>query len=262
MHVQILSDNTVVESRPKGLVGEWGFAAAVGDILLDAGQTGVAADNARLLGVDPTGFDTIVLSHGHYDHTGGLPAFLDGNPTVYAHPDAFTPRYKDGTHVGLQYDREWLASRADVVEHRGPVEVAPGVHALGEIPREHADNPVGKRRTADGALEADRIQDDQSLAVETDRGIGLVLGCCHAGLRNTLEYAEALLDDDVRWIIGGTHLVASDEEEVRELARWLDGRLDVLAGSHCTGKAAEHVLAAELGDVFQKVGVGSSIDLD
>lgn len=261
MDVEILADNTVAESRPVGLVGEWGFSAVVGDVLLDAGQTGVAAENARKLGIDPTDLDTIVLSHGHYDHTGGLPTFLSGEPTLYAHPDVFTPKYRDGSHIGVPYAREWIASRAEVVEHRDPVEVAPGVYALGEIPRPHDDNPVGVRVTSDGVREDDPVLDDQSIAVETDRGIGLVLGCCHAGLRNTVEHAEATLGGDVRRIVGGTHLVAADEPRVRELARWLDGRLDVLAASHCTGAAAERVLAEVLGDVFEPVGVGSTIEL-
>lgn len=266
MDVRILSDNAVAESRPMGLVGEWGFSAVVGDVLLDAGQTGVAAENARALGIDPSDLDPIVLSHGHYDHAGGVPAFLSGDATagdttVYAHPDAFAPRYRDGTHIGIPYAREWVGSRASVVEHADPVEVAPGVHALGEIPRPHPDNPVGVRVGPDGGLTDDTVPDDQAIAVETGRGVGLVLGCCHAGLRNTVEYAEAVLGRDVRWIVGGTHLVAAEAAEVRELAGWLDGRLDVLAGSHCTGAAAERILADVLGDAFAPVGVGSRIDI-
>lgn len=260
MNVQILADNTVTASRPKGLLGEWGFSAVVGDVLFDAGQTGVAADNAEKLGYDPTAFDTIVVSHAHYDHTSGLPAFLYDEPTVYTHPDVFTPKFKDGDHIGLPYTREWVETQADVVEHRDPVEVAPDVHALGEIPRPHADNPVGERLTADGSREPDPIRDDQALAVATDDGIGLVLGCCHAGLRNTVEYAESVLDDEVRWILGGTHLVAADEPGVRAIADWLEGRLEVFAGSHCTGVEAERILAAELGDTFESIGVGSVVE--
>jgi 7,8-dihydropterin-6-yl-methyl-4-(beta-D-ribofuranosyl)aminobenzene 5'-phosphate synthase len=261
MKVQILSDNTVVSSRPKGLVGEWGFSVAVGDVLLDAGQSGIAADNARRLGLDPSGFETVVVSHGHYDHTGGLPACLDGETTVYAHPDAFTPKFKDGTHIGVPHAREYIESRADVVTHREPVEVAPSVYAIGEVPRPHADNPVGERVTEDGGRESDPILDDQSVAVATDRGIGLVLGCCHAGLRNTIEHAESVLDDEVRWVVGGTHLVAADDAAVHDLAEWLDGKLETLAGSHCTGVDAERILANELGDTFESIGVGSALEL-
>jgi 7,8-dihydropterin-6-yl-methyl-4-(beta-D-ribofuranosyl)aminobenzene 5'-phosphate synthase len=259
MDIHILSDNTVAESRPTGLVGEWGFSAAVGDVLLDAGQSGVAAENARRLGIDPTGFDDIVLSHGHYDHTAGLEPFLAEEPTVYAHPAAFEPKFKDDTYIGIPTVRPWLESRASLQEHTEPIEVAPNVYALGEIPRQYPDNPVGERVTADGERTEDPIRDDQSIAVETADGVGLVLGCCHAGLRNTVTYAESVLADRVRWIVGGTHLIAADEAGVRDVAGWLEDRLDVLAASHCTGAAAERILAAELGDVFVSVGVGSTV---
>jgi len=260
--ITVLADNEVVEPAPKGLRGEWGFAAAVGDVLFDTGQTGLVPENAARLGVD-FDFEAVVLSHGHYDHTGGLEAALArlDEPTVYCHPEVWTDRYHgDGErdHIGIPYRREVIADRATVVEHTDPVEVADGVHALGEIPRPHEDAAVGEIET-DTGLEPDPVPDDQALAVETDDGLGLVLGCGHAGLRNTVEYAESALGDEVRYVVGGTHLVAFEEPAVRELADWLGDRLETFAGTHCTGGTAQQVFAERVPDAFEPVGVGTTL---
>jgi len=271
MKVTILADNTVATGIPKGLRGEWGFAAAVGDVLFDTGQSTAALDNAQLLGANED-FDDIVLSHAHYDHTKGLESFLDPfeSPTVYCHPDVWSERFikepADGRtldepiHIGIPYSRAEVETGADIVEHSDPVEVSPGVFALGEIPRNHTDNPVHLREEDDVLVE-DSVPDDQSLAVKTTDGTALILGCCHAGLRNTIEHAETVTDQQVRYVIGGTHLVARDADNIQELASWLEGKLDVFAGTHCTGFQAEKILSDRLPDAFRSVGVGSTLEL-
>jgi len=271
MNVTILADNTVATGVPKGLRGEWGFAAAVGDVLFDTGQSSAALENARLLDVG-TEFENIVLSHAHYDHTEGLEAFFDPfeRPTVYCHPDIWTARYirepADGRtldepiHIGIPYVRSEVETGANIVEHRDPVEVRDNVFALGEIPRTHTDNPVHLREEG-GELIEDTVPDDQSVAVKTTCGTALVLGCCHAGLRNTIEHAESVTGTEVRHVIGGTHLVGCDADEINDLADWLEGKLDVFAGTHCTGFQAEKILSERLPDAFRSVGVGSTIEL-
>jgi 7,8-dihydropterin-6-yl-methyl-4-(beta-D-ribofuranosyl)aminobenzene 5'-phosphate synthase len=259
--VHILMDDRVAEMRPQRLTAEHGFAAAIDEVLFDTGQSGAAVENARRLGL-PTEYETIVLSHGHYDHTGGLPAFLDGAETVYTHPDALRSKVRDGGYIGLPYRRDRIEADAEIVTHGEPVEVSPGVHALGEIPREYPDNPTGEQVAEDGSRGPDPLLDDQSLAVETDDGMLLLCGCCHAGLRNTVEYAKTVTDDPVRAIVGGTHLNARDADEVHDLADWLDHHLDLnlLAPSHCTGSTAERVLAQRFPDAYEFLGVGSKIE--
>jgi 7,8-dihydropterin-6-yl-methyl-4-(beta-D-ribofuranosyl)aminobenzene 5'-phosphate synthase len=261
----ILADNRVAASSPRGLHGEWGFAARVGDVLFDTGYGGVVPENAARLG-HPLDAEAVVLSHGHDDHTRGLDAALAhlDDPTVYCHPDVWRPRYRapedGGAHIGCPYTRAAVADRATVVEHEAPVEVADGVHALGEIPRPHPDAAVGVVEDTDGRR-PDPVPDDQALAVETADGIAVVLGCGHAGLRNTVEYAETVTGGTVRTVVGGTHLVARDEEEVHELVDWLDGRLDRFGAAHCTGSTARRILAERLPDAFQSVGVGTEFEL-
>lgn len=262
MNITILADDSVYKSREKGLLAEHGFSAMVGDVLLDTGQSDVAARNATRLGVD-TDVETVVLSHGHYDHSGGLPAFLGNDPDVYAHPDAFRPKYDedDGTFIGMQHSRDRIEAESDLHLHREAVEVAPDVYALGEIPRTHPDNPTGVTNADDDGFEADPILDDQALAVATDEGTLLVCGCCHSGLRNTIERAEQVTGQDVRYVIGGTHLKDLDEPDVEEIADWLAGRLDLIAPCHCTGFDAQHVLKEAMPEAFELVGVGDEIEL-
>lgn len=271
VEITILADNTVATPFPKGLRGEWGFAAAIDDVLFDTGQSETVVHNARLLNVS-TRFETIVLSHTHFDHTAGLEHVLDPleKPTVYCHPGLWTDRYSTGppgggsfpepVHIGVPLSRTEVESGSELVEHRDPVEVADDVVALGEIPRKHRETTTGKRRADDG-LTDDSVVDDQSIAVRTDDGVALVLGCCHAGLRNSIEYAEAVIGDDVRYVIGGTHLVALDADEVHAIADWLEGKLELFAGTHCTGFQAQRILAKRLPDAFRSVGVGSTIEL-
>lgn len=275
--VTILADNTVATPAPKGLRGEWGFAALVDDVLFDTGQTGVALHNAALLDCS-LDVEAVVLSHAHYDHTNGLRPLLNRveDPTIYCHPGIWVPRYADPERygwprpIGVPYTRAEVTADAQVVEHTDPVEVADGIVALGEIPRTFDDAAVGKVRTdgpgegdrlATDALEDDPVPDDQALAVDTGDGTAVILGCGHAGLRNTIEHAEAVMDEPVRYVLGGTHLVALEAAEVHAVADWLDGRLDVFAGTHCTGFEASAILRERLPEAFTPVGVGTQLDL-
>ncbi|QGN06732.1 MBL fold metallo-hydrolase [Halorhabdus sp. CBA1104] len=256
--VTILADNEVKGSRPKGLRAEWGFSAAIDDLLFDAGQTGVAYDNADTLGVSP--FETIVLSHGHYDHTKGLPPFLDDAEELYCHPATFESKYHDEEPIGMPYDRSWIEAQVSVTTHTDPVEVAPGIHALGEIPREYPDSRTGEH-VQDGERIEDPVWDDQSLAIEVESGVSLVLGCCHAGLRNTIEYAEGVFDAPVQTVIGGTHFRSDDQSEIDPVVEWLDGRVERIAPTHCTGHVARRALEDAFDEAYLRVGAGSRIEL-
>ncbi len=261
MHVvKILSDNTVANLRPKGLLAEWGFSALIDDVLFDTGQK-VVLENMRLLGVED--FSCIVLSHGHYDHTGSLLPVLEvyGKKKVFAHPDSWLTRVYKDTPIGIPWSREVIEEVGEVIEHKDPVKVSKDIIALGEIPRKEKDMRIGKI-LKNGVWQEDAILDDQSLAVKTKNGILLVLGCCHSGLRNTVSYAEEVCSDEVKYIVGGTHLVSANSRELLEIAEWLKEKVELIAPCHCTGFKAQAVLSEKLKDKFVFTGVGSILSFD
>ncbi len=260
--VVILSDNKVINLRPQGLKAEWGFSALIKAkdvILFDTGQTGVALDNLLVLKEEKP--SKVVLSHGHYDHTGGLINFLRSfDLKIYTHPDAFLPRWYKGDYIGIPFQRNQIESYAEVIEHSDPIEVCKDVIALGEIPRKYESALLSDSFVLKGEKKVDEIKDDQSLVIKTKEGLALVLGCCHSGLRNTVEYAEDVVGDEVRFILGGTHLIAFKGNKLLEILDWIE-RFEWIAPCHCTGLMNELILKERLGDRCKIIGAGSRLKL-
>ncbi|WP_456468315.1 MBL fold metallo-hydrolase [Archaeoglobus sp.] len=261
--VFVLADNKVVNLRPQGIRAEWGFSAyieAKEPVLLDSGQSDVALRNMLALQLQMP--SKMVLSHGHYDHTGGLMHMLRPKMKLYAHPHAFLSRFYKGVYVGIPFVKEIVSSRAEVVETEEPVEVAKDIWMLGEIPRRHEEALLEDSYIViDGEKQFDRILDDTSIAVKTGKGVLLVLGCCHAGLRNTVEYAEEVVGDEVKYIVGGTHLIAFKPQELPEIIKWLDSKVEKIAPSHCTGLHNEFLLKEKLGEKYVMIGSGSVFEV-
>ncbi len=197
----ILCENSV--GAPFGVIGEHGFACFVetekGNYLFDTGQGFAITQNALALRKDLTSIQAVMISHGHYDHTGGLPAVLKirGAVDVFGHPDMFHERVwssEDETRfIGIPYRRPYLESLGARF-HLGTdqVEVGPGVWLTGEIPRRSAFEKGDANMTAilpDGEnIHPDPLNDDLSLIIDSDKGLVIVLGCAHAGLINIIEY--------------------------------------------------------------------------
>ncbi len=265
VRVLILSDNKVVNLEPRGLKAEWGFSALIETsevVLFDTGQNNIAFENFMLLKCkNPS---KLILSHGHYDHTGGLMQFLKNLEIseVYAHPDVFSVRYYRGRYIGIPFKREQIESYAKIIEHKEPVEVVKDVWALGEIPRKYEAALLQDAYIMRGdKKEFDEIRDDQSIAIKTDKGLLLILGCCHAGIRNTVEYAEEVVGDEVKFVIGGTHLIAFKEQKLKEIVDWLKKKVNMIAPCHCTGLENEFLLMKEFVNRFRMIGSGSVIEI-
>jgi 7,8-dihydropterin-6-yl-methyl-4-(beta-D-ribofuranosyl)aminobenzene 5'-phosphate synthase len=232
-------------------MGEHGWAVHVdtGDrrLLLDTGQGLGLLNNSRVLGIDLTRLDGIVISHGHYDHTSGLPDALavSGPIDVYMHPDGFVDRYwfKDGQRreIGIRHKQGYLESLgARFQPVTGFSEIFPNIYLTGEVPKASDFEPPDatmKLRGADGAWLQDELKDDLSLVVDTDKGLTVVLGCAHAGLINILTHVNAHLPGrPIHMVIGGTHLGFADQRQFDATVAVLDQfGVERLGASHCTG---------------------------
>jgi len=276
--ITILCENTV--GRP-GLIGEHGFSAWVeleGEtLLLDTGAGQGVVHNALAMGKDLAEIEKIMISHGHYDHTGGLNMVLGQarGAEVYGHPDIFKNRVaiigrgdnRIVRSIGLPFGREYLEGQgAEFVLSEGVQEVAPGARLTGEVPRvtDFEVNDPMLFEGQGGTYAPDPFLDDQSLVLESPLGLIIVFGCAHAGMINTIRQAQAITgQDQVYALLGGTHLGFHTPERLEASIQALK-EIDpaVVAVSHCTGMKPAARLMQEFGDRFVFANAGSVFDFD
>ena len=261
---------TLVEDTASGtgLSGEHGlsFWIEYGDqrVLFDTGQTGLLLRNAKLLGADVAKAYAIVLSHGHYDHTGGLGAVLDIAPraTVYMHPAAIQPKFgRKGAEtraIGMSDStRQVVRAHAQderVVWTEEPAKVMPGLFVTGRIPRNTDFEDVGGAFYVDeDCEEADTLSDDQAIFFDTSRGLVVLLGCSHAGVVNTLDYIVELSGGkQIGSVVGGMHLLNASQDRIEQTVNAFSKyNVQHIGLAHCTGAdAAQEISDALPGRCF------------
>lgn len=271
MKVTVLVENY---SSKADLVPEYGLslhlAASDASVLMDTGQRDALFVNAPLLGVDLAELDHIILSHGHFDHTGGLGRLLlkTHRPLLWAHKAVMDVhmRSRGGrtSFIGCHLNRKSVQFR----EIKGLTKICAGTYGLEisdkERNPEFINTPTHLVMSGeDGVLMPDPFRDDISLVVEGSFGLSVVLGCAHAGVVNILDAAAKRFGTRSFYsVIGGMHIGDAPDEYVEMVTSVLVSRFNVAKWRpcHCTGFRSAWKLASKAADV-EWAEVGTVLEL-
>jgi len=243
-------------------------------ILFDTGQSPLLLRNAEAMGIDLATTGIIVLSHGHYDHTGGLAAIAEVAPkaVIYVHPAATGPKYSvsGGTFrsISMPDDARDVILRGTrsgrSVWTEGSTEIASGIAVTGRVPRHSSFEEI------DGAFYVDRhckepdlLVDDQACFLDCHKGLVVLLGCAHAGVINCLDYISDLTGRRrIHAVIGGLHLMRASAEQIAATTRRLEEYgIRLIMPAHCTGQKAVSKIQDTFADCCVVSGVGRQISI-
>jgi 7,8-dihydropterin-6-yl-methyl-4-(beta-D-ribofuranosyl)aminobenzene 5'-phosphate synthase len=260
--------------RPdRHFVSEQGFSMLVETdaghkVMVDAGGSGmVFTHNLKMLGLEPKEISAAIITHGHYDHVGGLQALIEAGVPIYTHPKTFTGRrYSTAGEIKTdisppQAVLESLA-KAKMNFVSALTEILPGVKISGEVPRvTDYEQTVNFLREEDGKVFEDQLLEEQAVYFNTKRGLVLVSGCAHPGIVNMVAQAKKVTGSKIYMVLGGLHLSGASQERVRKTMDALKGLgVDRIAPLHCSGFEAMKMISDRFVG-FELLPAGSEIEL-
>ncbi len=258
--ITTLMDNSVGSA---GTTAEHGLSFFIEkdgqSILFDTGNSGAFLKNARLLGTDITDVKNLVVSHGHWDHAGGVNSLIKiGGFTgiLWTGPGFFNKKWniekEKPRYLGVNFSEEELSQAAIThsmvsgTENKTEIqEILPGLFAVNGFARIHSEEEAIPKYAVDrkkGRM-IDDFRDEVCLAIDLPGGVAVVLGCAHPGLMNMLDSVKAVFGKPVRGVFGGSHLVNADSHRINTAIDYLTSQgCELAALGHCTGKAGTEAL--------------------
>jgi 7,8-dihydropterin-6-yl-methyl-4-(beta-D-ribofuranosyl)aminobenzene 5'-phosphate synthase len=273
MKVHVLTDNRSVPGGPRGEHGlSLHLESEAGSILFDTGQSDMFSGNAEIMAVDLSEVRMAVISHGHYDHGGGIPRFLEvnGSAPVYVHRKAFDRhlalrsggRYEDiGLDPGLMDD-------ARMVLTSGKVRPGDGITIFSEVGTEYPVSESNRSLFAgsEGNVRPDDFEHEQHMIVEEGGKSVLITGCAHRGIVNIVAEAKEILGRYPDLVMGGFHLrirpgSGEDLQYVREMSQALSDTGARFCTCHCTDDSAYEVMKEMMGESVQLLRTGDILEI-
>jgi 7,8-dihydropterin-6-yl-methyl-4-(beta-D-ribofuranosyl)aminobenzene 5'-phosphate synthase len=274
MKLTVLMDNTATLDTPYLSESGLSFLIETDDakVVFDTGYSPIFLSNAKKMGIDLTDITLVAISHGHNDHTNGLPALgkllhrKGKRVPVVLHPTCLEKKWwknKDGSleEIGMPTDRVTLELYFDIVPVKKPTAIGNSLYFLGPIPREDqkANEPIGLVTNQENVLVPDYVTDDSAIVYDGKDGLVIINGCAHSGLVNILCYTKELFPQKpIAAVIGGFHMLSKD-------LVWLQDTADKIKTfeprsiypCHCTDEASRAYLRSRFG--LGTIGVGSTL---
>lgn len=236
-------------------------------ILLDTGYSDIFLKNADLMGIDLSGLSTLVISHGHNDHTWGMPYLFDRFDTsellVIAAPDCFAPKRFENMDIGSHFSEALIAEKAHLLITDIPYDITENLVFLGSIPDifDFEKRLVIGEKQIGGRWVEDTNTEDSALALKTDKGLIIITACSHSGICNITEYAKEVCGDErIRGIIGGFHLFDVDQKLEKTTEYLAAQNPEFIYPAHCVSLAAKIYMSRSL--PVGEVGVNFDLNID
>ncbi|HVO77304.1 MAG TPA: MBL fold metallo-hydrolase [Methanomassiliicoccales archaeon] len=261
-----------LETPEKHFVAEQGFSMLVETdagqkVVVDAGGSEYAfTNNLKNAGLEPKEINACIVTHGHYDHVGGLMPLIEGGVPIYTHPKTFVGK-RYATYGEIKTDisapKKIIESLSRTQLHfvSSLTEISAGVRVSGEVPRiTDFEAPVNFLREEEGKTVEDTVADEQAVYLTSKKGLVVIAGCAHQGIVNIVTHAKKATDKRVYMVIGGLHLAnATPDRVLKTMDQLKNLGVDRIAPMHCTGFEAMKMISDRFVG-FELMPAGSEIE--
>jgi 7,8-dihydropterin-6-yl-methyl-4-(beta-D-ribofuranosyl)aminobenzene 5'-phosphate synthase len=242
--------------------------------LFDTGQHDLFIKNAEELGLDLTRISNVIISHNHWDHTGGLRHLINkyGMQNIIVHETFFKEKFAlEGIkleYLGMNYNEtSLLKTGSKLIKVTDDITyLNENVFIAGNFKKYNNYETINKRfyiKEKTGEFIVDEFKDEIAVGIKTNKGLVILLGCAHPGVINMIKHIICKTGiEDIYCVLGGTHLVEADDFRINKTIKVIkDMNIKYVGFSHCTGKKAISMFINELPNKFFTNNTGTSIEV-